>query len=261
MLQIKAFNEHISYFTVPYKDIFTTVAVIRSEKGSILFDAAFKEADIEQYIMPALEQLGVDDLRYIFISHNHSDHAGGLKWLLPKLPHCKVISRSAALAETYPDHSFILPEDGDVFLEHFQVVTIPGHTPDCAAVLDRRTGTLITGDCLQVYGIYGSGAWGAVICWQKLHLEALKKLDAMDIQAILAAHDYHPYGQTVFGQEAVKAYIGGCLEALLRIRDILKTSLEKTDEEIIEICNDGSLPTVPVKVVANMRKLLEQGGI
>ncbi len=129
------------------------------------------------------------------------------------------------------------------------------------ALLDRRTGTLITGDCLQVFGIYGSGAWGAVICWQKLHLEALKKLDAMDIQAILAAHDYHPYGQTVFGQEAVKAYIGGCLEALLRIRDILKDNQEKTDEEVTEICNDGSLPTVPVKVVTNMRSLLEQGGI
>lgn len=259
MLQIKPLNEHISYFNVPYKDIFTTVAVVRSENGSILFDAAFKESDIEDYIMPALAQLGVDDLKYIFISHNHGDHAGGLQWLLPKLPHCTVISCSSKLAEAYPAYQFVNPRDGEVFLEHFQAVTIPGHTADCAALLDKRTGTLISGDCLQVYGIYGSGTWGAVIRLIEPHLQAHKKLHTLDINTILAAHDYHPYGQIAQGKNAVKAYLEGCVEALARIRDVLKDNLSRTDEEVTALCNDGKLPTVPVGVVTAIRAALKEG--
>lgn len=259
MLQIKTLNEHISYFIIPYKDIFTTVAVLRSENGSILFDAAYKESNVEDYIMPALKQLGVEDLKYIFISHNHGDHAGGLAWLLPKLPQCQVISRSGKLPETYPDSSFVMPEDGDVFLEYFQVVTIPGHTADSAALLDKRTGTLISGDCLQVYGIYGSGTWGAVIRLIAPHLQAHEKLHGMDINAILAAHDYHPYGQTAAGKAAVKAYLDGCVEALARVRDILKANLDLADEEVVKLCNDGKLPTVPVGVVTAIREAMEAG--
>ena len=100
-----------------------------------------------------------------------------------------------------------------------------------------------------------------MIDWQKLHLEALKKLHSMDINAIIAAHDYHPYGECAQGKEAVKAYLDGCLEALHRVRDILKANLALSDEEITAICNDGKLPTVPVKVFTAMRKLLDQGGI
>ena len=261
MNQFTQVAPHIYSMTLPYKDIFTTVVVLESEQGNILFDTAYSQSDVQEQILPALQQLGVAAPKYIFISHIHGDHAGGLKWILEAFPEATVISRSDALAEEHPGASFVNPQDGDLFLEHFQVVAIPGHTPDSSALLDKRTGTLVTGDCLQVYGIYGSGTWGAVIYWQKLHLEALEKLHGMDIQAILAAHDYHPYGQTAFGKEAVKAYIDGCLEALLRIRDILKANLEKTDEEITALCNDGSLPTVPVKVVTAMRKLLDQGGI
>lgn len=252
---------HIYSMTLPYKDIFTTVLLLESPQGNILFDTAYNQADVQAQILPALEELGVAAPKYIFISHFHGDHAGGLKWVLEKFPEATVISRSESLPQNHPGATFVNPQDGAVFLENFQVVAIPGHTPDCAALLDLRTGTLVTGDCLQVYGIYGSGAWGAVIYWQSLHLQALKKLHTMDIQAILAAHDYHPYGQTAFGKEAVKAYLDGCLDALLRVRDILKANLARTDEEITEICNDGALPTVPVKVVTNMRKLMEQGGI
>lgn len=259
MLRINTLDAHIAWFTIPYKDIFTTVAILRSENGSVLFDAAFREEDVQMYILPALKQLGVDDLKYIFISHNHGDHAGGLQWLLPALPQCRVISCSSKLPETYPDAKFVLPRDGEIFLEHFQVVTIPGHTADSAALLDRRTGTLISGDCLQVYGIYGSGAWGAVIRLIGPHLQAHKKLHDMDINTILAAHDYHPYGQLVTGKDKVKAYLDGCIEALARVRDILKENLDFANGEVAAICNDGKLPTVPEGVVTAIRNALEEG--
>lgn len=261
MAKFTAVGNRIYRLNLPYKDIYTTVVVLESDKGNILFDTAFTQADVQEQILPAYKALGLADPKYIFISHNHGDHAGGLKWVLEAFPEATVLSRSAALAQSHPGAAFISPEDGDLFLEDFQVVTVPGHTPDCSAILDRRSGTLVTGDCLQVYGIYGSGAWGAVICWQQQHLEALKKLHTMDIRAIIAAHDYHPYGNSVRGKAEVKAYLDGCLEALCRIRDILKVNPDRTDEEVTALCNDGKLPTVPVKVVTNLRALLETGGI
>lgn len=259
MIPVKKLNEYISYFTVPYKDIFTTVAILRSENGSILFDAAYQQSDVENYILPALTQLGVKDLKYIFISHNHGDHSGGLAWLLPQLPDCTVISCNEALPQSYPNTKFIHPNDGDSFLEHFQVVTVPGHTPDSIALLDTRTGTLISGDCLQVYGIYGSGTWGAAIRFIAPHLQALDKLRNMDIRTILAAHDYHPHGQIATGTDAVNAYLTGCLDALLRIRDILKKNLDSGDEQVAALCNDGKLPTVSVGVITAIRKALAEG--
>ena len=261
MARFTAVGEHIYRMNLPYKDIYTTVVVLESDRGNILFDTAFSQTDVQAHILPAYRELGLEPPKYIFISHVHSDHAGGLRWVLEAFPEATVLSFSEALPQSHPGAGFRCPEDGEVFLEQFQAVAIPGHTPDSAALLDRRTGTLITGDCLQVYGIYGSGAWGAVICWIRLHLQALEKLHTMDIRAIIAAHDYHPYGESVRGEAAVKAYLDGCLEALHRVRDILKANISCTDEEVTALCNGGDLPTVPVKVVTAMRGLLEEGGI
>lgn len=259
MAQFESVNETIFRIQIPYKDIYTTVLLIKSDRGNILFDAAHKQLDVEDYILPALAQQGVDSIDYIFISHNHVDHSGGLPWLLARFPGCKVISRSKKLAEKYPETEFVLPEDGDIFWEHFQVITIPGHTVDSAALLDKRTGTLITGDCLQVYGIWGSQPWGAVIRLIQPHLQAIEKLRTMDIQAIAAAHDYHPYGNYAAGKEAVNAYLDGCVDALCRIRDILKDNLDFEDMEVTAMCNDGKQPAVPAEIVGCVRKAMEEG--
>jgi glyoxylase-like metal-dependent hydrolase (beta-lactamase superfamily II) len=154
MLEIKEFNQHISYFNVPYKDIYVGIYVIKTAGGAVLFDTAANDADVDGYIVPALEQLGVQ-LTHVFISHNHSDHAGGLARVAALYPDATILSRDGELKETYPD--ILALEDGAMVTDCLQLVTIPGHTADSAALLDLRTNTLITGDCLQSYGIYGSG--------------------------------------------------------------------------------------------------------
>lgn len=259
MAQFVRVDRNIYRLNLLYKDIYTSVMVLVSHHGNILFDTAYTQEDVQTQILPAYRQLGIDDPKYIFISHNHIDHAGGLPWVLEAFPQATVLSRSSSLREKYPNHNVIAPEDDTRILEDFQVVTIPGHTPDCAALLDLRTGSLLTGDCLQGYGIYGSGAWGAVIPWIELHLQALKKLHTMDIQAIHAAHDYHPYGEYVQGKEAAKAYVDGCLNALLRVRDCIKGNWSFSDEEVAALCNDGKFPRVPVRIVTALREAMDRG--
>lgn len=189
-------SDNLFCLRIPYKDIFTTVYFIKTAEGVMLFDAASYDEDIDDYVIPALDELNIakEDLKYVFISHPHRDHEGGLKRLLALLPHLTVVSTAEKHLETCADYNVILPGEGDVFLGSLQVVLIPGHTVAAAGILDTRDLSLISGDSLQLYGIFGSGLWGSNIRFPAAHFEAIKKLRHMEIESIYAAHDYAPLG-------------------------------------------------------------------
>jgi len=48
-------NENIHKITLPYKDIFTTVCTVSTKNGTMLFDAASYDEDVENYIIPMLD--------------------------------------------------------------------------------------------------------------------------------------------------------------------------------------------------------------
>ena len=139
-------HKNLCQLILPYKDIFTTVYTIKTEKGALLFDCATFEEDVTKGILPMLKEAGIEkeEIKYLFISHNHRDHAGAISYLLRELPHVTVISRSAKLKESHPETKFLAPEDGEMILDVLRVVTIPGHTLDSAALLDTRDNTIIT---------------------------------------------------------------------------------------------------------------------
>ena len=255
----KKITDNLYYITTSYKDIYTTVYLIKTDKGCMLFDAASFECDIVDSIKPMLDSLGItkEELRYVFISHAHLDHAGGLGKFLEFYPDVTVITKNASLTEKFADYSAVIPEENQVFLECLKVILIPGHSSCSQAILDVRDNTLITGDCLQLYGIFGSGNWASNISLPKEHLAALDKLDTMEISAIYTAHDYHPLGQFYVGQEKVKAAINYCREPLYNIIGMIKDNPELSDEEIAKEYNkDGTLPKLGEHVVRNLRAII-----
>lgn len=250
-------NEHICRLTLPYKDIFTTVYTVKAEKGVLLFDAGSFDTDAEVHILPFLAEAGIpkERIRYIFVSHNHKDHAGGLPYLLPHLPEAKILSRSPKLKEQYPDRTEFF-EDGASILDVFRLVAVPGHTEDSAALYDTRTKTLISGDSLQLYGIFGSGTWGANILFPKMHMAAVEKLRKMGIEMLLTAHDYHPYGHKCEGKSAVSAALDAAIAPLLQIRKLIEETPGASDEDIAALYNKQELPTQGAHVVTALRKTL-----
>ena len=241
-------NENIYRMKLPYKDIFTTVYVVKTPDGALLFDTATFETDVTEHISPMLTELGVggEELKYIFVSHNHRDHAGGIPYLAALYPNATVLTRSEALVEAYPTLNIKMMRGGDTILGVLVVHEIPGHSLDSSAIYDSRTKTLITGDSLQLYGIFGSQDWGSNIALAAEHLSALKPLYNIDIEEIHTAHDFHPYGISYIGKDAVKAALDACREPLLAMRDLIITSPEKSDAEIREIYN-ASAKTPPVR--------------
>jgi len=247
---------------IPYKDIYTTVYVLRGEHGVILFDTADAQRDVEEDILPVLEEIGVkaEELNFVFISHNHRDHAGGLSWVMEHYPKACILSRSADLQEKYADFSFHMPEDGELIADQFRVVTIPGHTRDSMALLDIKTKTLVTGDCLQLYGIFGSTDWACAIYVPELHRPAVEKVRGLDVACIYTAHDYHPYGFCYQGREAVEKALDACIEPLEEIKKIIVDNPDRDDAAVRQTYNDrGNRPTVNLRVIAAVRNAVNEG--
>lgn len=88
MKNITKINENLYRLEIPYKDIYTTVYLIKTDEGFLLFDAASYDEDIDNYIVPFLNEYNVtgETLKYVFISHDHIDHSGGLKAFMKKYP-------------------------------------------------------------------------------------------------------------------------------------------------------------------------------
>lgn len=252
-------NANIRRITIPYKDIYTSVFILDTKDGTVLFDTASSDYDAETYILPELRNR---DVRYIFISHNHRDHAWGLPRLMEAYPQATIVTSNGDLAEKFANYAVLSPEDGTLLLDTFQVVSIPGHTADAQALLDTRSGILLTGDCLQVYGIYGAGQWGACIRYIPEHLAALEKLRNMPVTDVLMAHDYHPFGNEVYGREEIHRCLELCATALEQVKDALVKNPELGDQSIADLYNrDSGLPTVPAFVVDAIRKAIAKNAL
>ena len=247
-------NENIYRLTVPFFDVYTTVYFVETDEGILVFDTATYDSDVEDYILPAIDYAGIDkeQIKYVFISHNHRDHSGGLQKLMGVIPKATIVSKSDKLKEEFSDYNVLMPEDGDVILNHLQVIHIKGHSSDSCAIYDTRTKVMITGDCLQLYGLYGSGKWGANISYIKEHMEAVEKLRKMDIKHILTAHDYHPLGYS-YENENVKKALDYCIAPLDEIKDLILENPELGDEEVCEIYNSLGNPVIGVHVVTAVR--------
>ena len=251
-------NENICRLTIPYKDIFTTVYTVTAPEGTILFDAASTDEDARDYLLPLLREMGIspEELTCVFISHDHRDHAGGLPELAKACPNTRIASRSPRLAELYGDRIFA-PADGERFMGCFRCITIPGHTPDSMALLDERTNTLITGDSLQQFGLFGSEDWGANITLPTEHFAALEKVRKLGADQLLTAHDYHPFGYRADSREAIDRVLDACAEPLLRLRAMIAAQPELDDARIRQAYLDADrVPPINVRVVAAMRRTM-----
>ncbi len=220
---LEKINDRIYALCTPYHDIFTTVYFVKTERGTLLFDTARYDHDIEDAVIPALHKLGVNetDLKYIFISHDHSDHSGGLGRLLDFYPNACIVARSRSLGERFASYTVLSPQEGEILLDDLRVVHVTGHTSDCMALYDIRTKTLISGDCLQLYGVFGSGVWGANISFFTEYAENVQRLREMDIDAVCTAHDYHPCGRIYFGKSEIKSALDACLAPFALIRCLI----------------------------------------
>ncbi len=185
-------EDGIFRLTLPFEELYTTVFALTDGKGWIVCDAGTTEQDVNDIILPALQELNAVP-NYIFCSHRHADHAGGLPTLSKAFPNAIPINSPTVL------------------LSRFEAVSLKGHSEDSLAILDKKTRTLLSFDCLQQRGIgkYRSGvddieAYKASIEW----------VQGADIERIIFSHDYDPCGYSVKGRDEIENALDICKEVI-----------------------------------------------
>ena len=179
---------------VPFDTVYTSVFLVCTENRKILVDCATTPQDVDDFIIPALNNLGFDiqDIEYLIITHWHEDHAGGKDRLLFHSPKLKVITEVSSLIdgiETYP---------------------LMGHTKDCIGVLCIKNKTLISADGLQGAGV---DKYKTCIALPDAYRKSIAKIRAdARIENILFSHAYEPwFCDAIIGKETVQECLDICL--------------------------------------------------
>ena len=204
MLDIKKIDEGLFRLYVPFEELATAVFFAVTPEGVTIIDSATYGEDADNYVIPALGALGIarEDVRCIALTHKHADHAGGAGRLAELLPNAKVYSPEPVKAE------FLPVSDGDVLTGEIRAVALAGHTSGCVGYIHEASGTLMSGDCLQLFGI---GKYRNGVGYPELYRQSVERVRGMALKRIVASHEYDPLGSTANGREEIEKYLDTCL--------------------------------------------------
>ncbi len=235
---------------IPFGAVWTGVVLVRGAEN-VLIDSGGADPDVEQFILPALADLGMclSDIHILTNTHSHGDHIGG-HHRLRQIGAFRVaaFSRSAPKVEDpvpyavatrtrFPEFSpkpqsflkgtrvDVTVEDGGTVGDRLQVIYTPGHDDDCVCFYDKPTKTLITGDSLQGNGTVCQG----IAFYKSLpdYLQTLDRLGKTDIENILCGHDYDRIGWRIAGRENVRDALNTCLDAVHRYAAFVENAVRR----------------------------------
>jgi len=219
-------TENIYRIKVPFDNIYTSVFIIKKDDFLILADTATTKNDVTDYIVPVIEEMG-GNLKYVILSHNHGDHAGGYKHIKEIYPEVKVILFDDNYAVNKGFSDYIIPKDEEVFFDCIKVFNFKGHSRDSLGLLDTRTDTLLTFDCFQLMGV---GRYGGGISDIKEYFRSINRAKSITPATIVTAHEYYPMGSLIKREDANKFFD--------KCRDCVYMYKEFADENPLLDCDD-----------------------
>ena len=113
--------------------------IIETSDGLVLIDTLYTPEDAEKIIDGGLRQLGLDpaDLKVVFVTHFHGDHAGGAPYFQEKGARVMLSETDWSQLGGAPNADSIA-HDGETIMvgeTPFTVVMTPGHTPGAISLI------------------------------------------------------------------------------------------------------------------------------
>lgn len=228
-------TDGIHLLKVPFTGVWTGVTLVLSDEAPILVDSGGGADTVDSTIVPALAELGLtlSDIGWVLATHIHGDHVGGIARMRELAPSIKVgvfhesgtrmrepLAYSREIRAKFPKHSAAPPAvlDGvepdrlledDAMVGPLRTIHTPGHDTDACCFLDTRSGTLITGDSLQLNGTVSQGC--ALLFDPERYLPSLHRLLDLPVQNIVCGHPYLPLGETALGADAARRFLTACI--------------------------------------------------
>lgn len=243
MLKFEKVIDKIYRLCIPFENIYTGVFLIETESGSILLDSASNAGDVKNYILPALAEKETDP-SWLILSHTHGDHAGGLPCMISRFPNANIGLMDTETLKQHSEWNGKILHDGDILLDCIKILNLPGHTSDSLGLLDMRSNTLLSGDALQLCGI---GRYGTGITNADKYTETLSSLTDMNIDNIIASHNYVPLGYLAVGKENSKKYITECINYASKLQSFVNDNRNMDTQMLTQLYNSHNqcLPPVP----------------
>jgi len=152
------------------------------------------------------EYINLNDISQIILTHEHFDHAGGVKQLFEATNEKAIViaHKDAAdkiekgesmfarlLGGTMPQMPVDQKLSGGEILQigdkDFEVTSTPGHTPGCICLYSKETKTLFSGDTVFANGSFGRTDFpGGSSAELK---ESIKKLSKLDVNRLYPGHE------------------------------------------------------------------------
>ncbi len=200
------FDNNLYKLDVPFEQFYTSVFFLRlSSSEWAVVDTATKAGDVNTYIVPAAAKLGIQmsQVKAILLTHDHSDHAGGMPTLLSKCPNATVYGVSATNTKAEAGRYQSIADGASLFGGVVKMVTLRGHAVEACGYYDTRSKTVMTGDSIQFYGVgyYGCQLYSTAGNYEN-SMQKLKGMVADGvIENILISHPYVPVISVSKGRE------------------------------------------------------------
>lgn len=227
---------------VPFDgNIYTSVFALICEHGSIIVDSGSNEYDAINYVIPAIKNLGVNPDWFI-CTHLHGDHDGGLKTLLKHYSDANVGGFfKAEYGNRKGTQTF---EDGCEIFSRFKILHLKGHSEDGLAIFDKKTECLISGDALQQYGLT---RFGTSISNLEEYKASVAKVRKLNPKAVVASHEYEPFGYCAKGTETINQMLLKCEEAINNLEAFVSENKNCASDLLVKSFREQypKLPNVP----------------